>query len=288
MTSDCSSLADPYTCYDPSFIALSDGSGDSIRVTGAAFQGTTDISDQISWTCISAPGALTDGGVCDPETGTGSSFTFIPNPPAAPSGRTAPLSYLITAQITIGGTTYQDTRVITQDSLDELRQEYTDLPGRTSGVPDRTAFDQDQPAFPNLLDPNDVEQYRFPWHILTSLNTFATNANTSYNQAPPQGGSIGFASGYRTPIGNEVQVIAGRGAQNSNHQYGRAFDFSQGDSEMNYDVYNLTLGKGADTYLHGSDGCNYFMDGRLTRCGRLTPTWPAPAGVNYTRGHMAY
>jgi hypothetical protein len=287
----CASLSYPYTCTDPSFIALSDGSGDNIRVTGQALQGTTDISNQISWTCSSAPGALTDGGVCDlgdPAIVTGPIITFTPDPPVAPAGRTAPLSYLITAQITIGSTTYQDTRVIRQDSLDELRQEYTDLPGRTSGVPERTAFDRDNPAFSMLLDPNDVEQYRFPWHILTSLNTFATNANTSYNQAPPQGGSIGFASGYRTPIGNQIQVNAGRGAPNSNHQYGRAFDFNQGDSEMNYDVYNFTTGKGADTYLHGSDGCNYFMDGRLTRCGRLTPTWPAPAGVNYTRGHMAY
>jgi len=101
-------------------------STENITVTGEASQGTTDISDQITWTCS---GDNIDSGTCNSSSGTGTIFSFSPNPPADTDGRTGPLSYSVMASVTVDGTDYEDTITITQDNLDELRQEYEDIPG---------------------------------------------------------------------------------------------------------------------------------------------------------------
>lgn len=270
----CTTLSDPYTCVNPSFVALSTRTGDSITVTGlSTYQDSTDISEQITWTCVSNPNAQTDGGVCNPSTGTGSTFTFIPNPPATTTGRTVPLSYLITAQITTNSGTYQDTRVITQDSLDELRQEYEDFPAVDSK--ERVNFDRDDPAYAGLLGPA-AEPNRFNgWHILRSLNRHAKDTVNNYI-------TLNITSGYRTPIGNNS--LRPQSAANSNHQYGRALDFVQQRSPDNYDAYRAAFNAGAreDTYLQGSNGIRYFW--------YTTPPPPnsLPIGVTYIQGHAAW
>ena len=287
----CDGLAAPYSCRD-SFIAKTDVSGDIIKVTAKAKRGAMDLSGQITWTCADNPNDGIDSGECSSSTGSGKTFYVIPIPPdASQTGRDKPLAYLVTASV--NGVTVSATKIIKQDKLDELRQEYedfdrTDVATGITGAPARTAFDRDAAAY-NALIGTASEPNRFTgesaWHILRNLNTFAINANTSYHQAPPEGGNISFASGFRTPIGNQYYVNQGTGGANSNHQYGRAFDFNQGgDSEMNYDAYYFTPNKGGDTYLAGSDGTYYFMDNRN---GKGVPTWPAPSGVTYTRGHIA-
>jgi uncharacterized protein YcbK (DUF882 family) len=208
----------------------------------------------------------------------GATFTFIPKPPSATTGRTKPLSYKVTATI---GTDIKATRTITQDNLDELRQEYEDLPKRASQ--DRTQFDQSPAAYTRLLDPPDVENGRHQWHILTitNLNQHAIDTDAKYD------GALNVTCGYRCPISNERFFIAGTGSRTSNHQYGRALDFNQGSSLENYNVFTAArnAGDAGDTYLSGSDGVYYYADNRN---GRGIPTWPAPSNITYKRGHAAW
>jgi len=80
------------------------------------------------------------------------------------------------------------------------------------------------------------------------------------------------------------------GAANSNHQYGKAFDFDQGantvaNSLKNFNVYQAALdaGAGADTYLKASDGREYYWRSN-------PPPLPdlLPLGVIYIQGHAAW
>lgn len=237
-------------CVEPTVVALylhdedDNPTGDDIAVTGQALQNGTDISDQISWTCISTPNppdnpsAYTDGGTCyfgRAPIVTGATVTFIPNPPPALTGRTAPLSYQITAQINVTGVPSQDTKIITQDKLDELRQEYEDFPDVASL--ERDKFDQvvpEQETYARLLDPPDIEGTRFftseniGWHIVKDLIPHAEDLDVQY-----QSGNLYITAGYRTPRGN----LLAKGVSTSLHMYGRALDFNQGSDEENYNVW---------------------------------------------------
>jgi len=270
-----------------SFIANRWHTGDIITVTGRATYGTSDVSSQITWTCTDNPYDSINSGIATAPAGaTGATCSFIPNPPGALAGRTAPLSYLIRAQIIVEDKVAEDAVSIKQDNLDELRQEYEDLEGRASQA--RSNFDQDAPAFSGLLGMG-AEPSRHRWHILRRLNQHALDANSEYVERYRGGDirfSINFTSGYRCPIGN---LMVG-GAANSNHQYGKAFDFDQGantqaNSWNNYNAYQAALdtGAGADTYLKASDGTRYRWD-------RNPPPWPdlLPPGVIYIQGHAAW
>jgi hypothetical protein len=114
------------------------------------------------------------------------------------------------------------------------------------------------------------------------LNQHALEADYYYGLLYYFRNSINFTSGYRCPIGN----LRAGGAANSNHQYGRAFDFDQGsntpeNSWKNYYVYlAATEGAGAraDTYLLKSDGNKVFWYQNI----------PSPDQVTYVRGHAAW
>jgi YD repeat-containing protein len=262
-----------------SFIANRLHTGDDITVAGIATYGTSDVSNQITWTCADNPYDSIVSGTAEARWGTtGSGCSFIPVPPAALTGRTAPLSYLITAQIIAGGKIREDAVTIRQDNLDELRQEYEDLEGRISQT--RGNFDQDAPAYAGLLDPPDVEYNRHQWLILRSLNRHALDANSYYTRHGA--GDIAVTSGYRCPIGN----LRAGGAANSNHQYGKAFDFDQGSSIENYNAFLAACriaGARADTYLKASNGKEYYW-----RSNFPPPPDQLPPGVTYIRGHAAW
>jgi hypothetical protein len=264
--------------------------GDIITAFGKATYGTSDVSNQITWTFTDNPNDSTVSGTAEALWGTrGAECSFVPVPPPALTGRTAPLSYLIKAQIAVGYKVAEDLVIIKQDKLDELRQEYEDLKRPTT--PNRGDFDQDAPAYAGLLDPPDVEYNRHQWHILRSLNQHALEANSEYVERYGGGDirfSIYFTSGYRCPIGNLYTL----GAElDSNHQYGKAFDFDQGantqaNSLKNYYVYRAAhyyAGAEADTYLKASDGTRYRWD-------RNPPPPPALLlpGVVYVQGHAAW
>jgi YD repeat-containing protein len=261
-----------------SFIADRLRTGDLIIVYGKATYGTLDVSNQITWTCTDNLNDSTVSGTTEAPWGTrGSVCSFIPIPPREITGRTAPLSYLIKAQITAGGKTREDSATVTQDNLDELRQEYEDL-WRISQA--RSNFDQDPAAFDGLLGVG-AEPNRHRWHILRSLNQHARDADYYYI-ADYFGGGINFTSGYRCPVGN----LRVGGEANSNHQYGKAFDFDQGSNTQanswnNYYVYlAVTEGAvaGADTYLLKSDKNKVFWYQYV----------PPPNQVTYIQGHAAW
>jgi transglutaminase-like putative cysteine protease len=256
--------------------------GDIVTVTATAVYNGMNINNSINWTCEAATGAA--GGMCTPTagtTGTGTTYAFIPNPPPAPAGRTQQLMYRIKAGVTVDNKTYEHATMMVQDNLDELRQEYEDLPERDSQ--ERFRFDQDAPAFAGLLGPN-AEPNRYQWHMLRSLNEHAVAANSNYTTT--YGGNLSFTSGYRTPIGTSQLPNS---TNTSNHQYGRAFDFNQGNSQNNYYGYLSVraAGAGVDTYLQGSNGIRYFWYGQYV-VGVTGPPWPAPQGVTYTQGHAAW
>lgn len=291
VTTPCMSITDPTYRCSGSFIAKRDRTGDIITAKVFAGSGFAFVPgfNGFNWTYSSASPGMDSGDIVL-ETGTTNTgdtviFHADPDPDLGLQGRSGPLSYKIMA--TINGA--KSTTIITQDNLDELRQEYEDLSRMDVvtgiyGAPDRIAFDKDPPVFTGLLGPN-AEPNRFQWHILSHLNGLASNTDARYN-SNSAGGHVGFVSGYRTPMGN--LWLGSLAAPNSNHQYGRAFDFNQGTgrSEENYDVYTAAVEAGAagDTYLRGSDDCSYYLNGN--GCG--IPTWPAPDGVTYTRGHVAW
>jgi hypothetical protein len=264
----CESLSTPYKCVD-SFIANRYGSGDQITVRGSARQGGTDISSEIQWTCADNPDDNIVSGTCSPATGMGATFTFIPKPPTATTGRTKPLSYRVTATI---GTDIKATRTITQDELDELRQEYEDMPERESQG--RVYFDQDpaQLGYERLLDAPDIENGRHQWHILSryNLNQHAVDLDNSY------AGNLRVSAGYRCPRGN---ARAG-GALKSNHQYGMALDFSQQSTQENYRVWSAAS-NASHRFLY--DQNDKIVNNSLI----IQYPWPLmPPGVTaYTHGH---
>jgi hypothetical protein len=90
-----------------------------------ATTGWSFIDDLLNWTVISNPANQIDSGSVKFITSqSGTTTNFIPNPPPAIDGRNGKLSYTIIAGI---GNNVLDSVTITQDELDELRQEYVDV-----------------------------------------------------------------------------------------------------------------------------------------------------------------
>jgi hypothetical protein len=264
----CEALAPPYRCVD-SFVAKRNRIED--RLTARIDSGGAPFILPISWTCEDVPGDGIDSGTCNPSNGLGVKFEFIPNPPDDPNGREFPLAYIVKATVTVNERPYEIERKIKQDNLDELRQEYEDLPERESQP--RNNFDQDPPAYPGLLG-TAAEPNRHQWHILRDLNQHARDVVNNYS-------GLNITSGYRCPIGNSRLPNS---ARNSNHQYGRAFDFAQGSSVENYNAYRAARDAGAavDTYLQLSNGERYFW--------YRPPPLPneLPSGIGYVQGHVAW
>ena len=280
----CDNLTGAYACGN-SFIAKNDNSGDFIHFYATANYGSMDLSNKITWTCVDTPNDGVDSGSCgNDSTGSGSIFSFSPNPPPAPAGRTGPLSYTVTARVTINKKTYEETKIVTQDKIDELRQEYEDMDGRTSKV--RTDFDTDAAdvSYPRLLDSPDIESDRHEkWHILRlhNLNQHARDVDNNYS------GNLRVTAGYRCPRGN---ATAG-GVPTSNHQDGVALDFNQQDSQKNYDAFTAAYNAGArkDSYLKASKGDYYitffWYEQYIPDASELNTQYP---GYVYDQGHVAW
>jgi hypothetical protein len=299
----CEELTGEHKCAQESFVARRDKSGDTLGVNARIWPEvyTDEIlpewGQHITWDC----GQVVEGVVAEGDYCTGTmtpvnrlEYFFIPTPPVATSGRTEPLTYRVMALLDLNdGTepTLLDEKDITQDNLDELRQEYEDMPQRISQ--ERTAFDQDTvpspSAYVKLLDPPDIENDRHnPWHILRFIYPHAIEMNNLYKADYEH--DAWFIGGYRCPRGN----VTANGAATSNHQYGRALDFDGVDS---LDVYNtfdkaLEAGAKADTYM--------WVDGGPKKAywyQKPPPAEPVEAPIgeepkiyfpNYTSGHAAW
>jgi hypothetical protein len=242
-------------------------------------QGAMNISAQITWTCESAPGALVNGGVCESLGNTGATFTFVPHPPPADTGRTAPLAYKITAKATINGTQQEEYEVLIQDELDQLRQQYHDM--NRNQKPERNAFVNAQ----NYIDPGHFSFEEInstgtvagvplagdvtTWAIFTVADKLETIRTDIGNRTMP------VSDGYRTPI---RQLAISAGAPEGNHQYGLAADIRNSE-DYNTDGVHVFQDSDDWEYLkaaarpkdacvepYSDTGSWVHMDWRITQC----------------------
>lgn len=187
-------------------------------------------SSEINWTCVDAPGGI-DSGEGKPKSATGSSYTFKPKPPADKDGRNGKLSYKITASLTLSEITYDTRIIITQDEINQIRQEYIDLekkvtPGRSSFV---NASSYINPGNFSFRDINDGTYLYAIFSIAQHLQNIRNIVNLPMK----------VISGYRNPVKN-VQV---KGKEESRHMYGIAADITNdqdynGDGTHVYKDYN--------------------------------------------------
>ncbi len=109
----CETLPEPYKCED-SFIAKRDGARERITVRMLP----KDIDNaQVNWTCEDTPDDNFNSGTCNPSSGNGFTFEFIPKPNPEPSGRSGPLSYSVKAEVTLNGITRNITKIIKQGNI---------------------------------------------------------------------------------------------------------------------------------------------------------------------------
>jgi hypothetical protein len=149
-------------------------------------------------------------------------------PGGNPGGLGGPLSLTVQARADVNGQECVAGESVTQDELDQLRQEYVDLARRA--VPDRSEF-MDAAAF--------AARYgsRYPWLHFEDLN-WSVNGNTqarySYAIIRPElvegldrvrraYRGIVINSGYRNPV-HQIEVNAP--VRESLHQYGCAADLA--------------------------------------------------------------
>jgi hypothetical protein len=196
------------------------------QIEADATTGNSMIDNNILWTVISNPqntdinGNVVDSGTVTFNTNTsqiGPTTTFTLNPPAAQSGRYGKLSYIVSATIInnllLAGV--MDQVVMTQDDIDQIRQEYVDMgklyhPARGEFVNSSTYSDPGG-HFPF----SEVNWGDYSWAIFTIADKLES-MRTAYNNP------ISLSSGYRNPVHN-ANIIP-TGAPESRHIYGDAAD----------------------------------------------------------------
>jgi hypothetical protein len=187
-----------------------------------ASTGWSFIDYLLNWIVISNPANPVDSGSVNFITSqNGTTTNFIPNPPSAIDGRNGKLSYTI--NVSIGGTVL-DSVTITQDELDELRQEYVDitingqiapnlfpLPSRNQFCHSNNLVCSSAHFSYDELTVNDT----YSWAIITPALLNGLEAVRNAYQEP-----MTITSGYRTPVHNK-QV---GGVVDSTHIQGLAVD----------------------------------------------------------------
>lgn len=148
-------------------------------------------------------------GSLNPSTASGMTYVARPAPPAAPNGRTASLTYTVTA--TLGTNIINES--IAQDGIDKVRQQYIDM--SKSSVPGRAPFiDAGESSGGHFTFAEIKSHDGEPWAIFSifaNCETWRTN----------YGSALTVNRGYTTPRHNGT--IPGA-ATNSQHIYGTALD----------------------------------------------------------------
>jgi len=203
--------------------------------------------------------------------------------PAATSRRGGPLSYQIMASI-VSGKEFSDKIIITQDEIDQLRQEYIDISKRTEdreykgALPPIGAFTN---SVRSEFNSSDYNYWIVNWQI--NLPDKFDDLEANY------GSDIGLTSAYRNPA---KQLTTGNNTGNANsfHVYGRAIDYDQGTgttgSEENYNVYSVAETIRAQTGITE----NFLYDQNSNLISPPYPAWPQmPSGVTeYRHGHVGW
>ncbi len=260
-----------------------DPMGEPVVIEVDASTGGRNMDDQVIWTMVDNPDDAISSGtpipISSPQAGPTMTYSFNPiSIPAATSGRGGPLSYQIMASI-VSGVEFNDKIIITQDEIDQIRQEYIDISKRT----DDRRYKGPLPAggvFTNSVrsefNSSDYNYWIVNWQI--NLADKFDDLEAAY------GSDIGLTSGYRNPA-KQLKTRNNTGKANSFHVYGMAIDYNQGDHEENYNVAkkaydNFTL---AECYL-------YDQRENMYRCRDCFDLWPdLPEGATaYTHGHIAW
>jgi len=172
------------------------------------------------WTSNNTPanGSLTPKSVSNQQ------YVAKPSPPAAPSARNDPLTYVVTAKF--GGT--QDQFTLTQDAIDKIRQQYIDMSKST--VPPRDKFiDSGQSPGGHFTFANIQSRDGAPWAVFSAFDHLEA-WRTNYRAA------LTINRGYSTPKYNATIVDPGNGkpaARESQHIYGTAADVAS--TQANWD-----------------------------------------------------
>jgi len=202
-----------------------DPPGTPVQIKAYATTGYLKKDNQIIWTVVDSPkDSINSGDPVPEETMAGRTITFFPNPPAAPNGRGDPLAYKITAKVTAYGYIFPAKPVtITQDEIDQCRQEYIDM--NKARVPERGEFSNSGGTEHFTFD--ELNSGHYSWGIITdALYTGLEATRTNYSHP------MDVSSGYRNPIHNADEG----GVPESRHIYGLAADIYVRDLNGNGDI----------------------------------------------------
>lgn len=184
------------------------------------------------------------GRPAEPVGGNPSRFKVaIPPIPAWPSGRPGPMGYRVFARVEQeSGTLESINKNISQDEVDQCRQEYVDMnklfkPMRTSFVNEASYLNPGDFPFTNSSSKINYGQYQ--WAIFT-IGQNLQNIRNEYGRAMPT------SSGYRNPVHNAT-VSKDR---NSPHVYGEAVDIDISTSAEWLALCGLAVAGGACVEPH--------------------------------------
>jgi uncharacterized protein YcbK (DUF882 family) len=203
-----------------SFITRSDQEEDKVEITADLKPDTWDsYNGQIQWKVEDNLNSA-DPVINPPSNGDNVSFYAV-RPSNITIERQGPMSYKVTASLTMGNVTGEEYINVTQHNLDDLRQEYLDREIIFREQMGNEKFDQTMPImYPNLVNKagSGVDK-RHDWWIVAQLYNNAYDLDKAYP------GMLSVTSGFRCPYGN-ARV---GGEPDSNHMRGKALDFQQGN-----------------------------------------------------------
>jgi len=199
----------------------------------------------IEWDIEDNPNVGGDSGnPNDPNNGNTITWSAsIPPIPRDSDGRGFPLSYRIRARLTIGSDTVISDTFITQDEIDQCRQEYVDF-NYSRDIPERNRFTQTKHS--NHYSFGNLNSGDYSWaiiedNLLNGLEATGTNFPNNWEN---------LSCAYRNPIHN---ANVG-GVLTSWHLEGRAADIDGDSYEENYKIYQAMAGTGFIERIAEPDG----------------------------------
>ena len=199
------------------------------------------------------------------------SQTGITFDPLTETLRTYLIGYTVTGRIG----SVESSATFEQDDVSQLRQEYVDK--RQIDTPEFHEFDADVPHDPKLADPTEVHSYH-DYHIVTFINEKAVALESYYPH------TFYYTAGYVCPGRNTKH------ARESQHIYGKAFDFDAGsnddpnNSRKNFDIYWVGRDSIGATYSALYDARNTPFEDIPENY--TDPKPPGFVGDIYRHGHL--
>lgn len=248
--------------------------GDAVEVLGEAKKGTTDISGDIQWACT----GTANGGLCVPAIASGDTYAFKAGVSSRmSSGRGGPISLTIKAAVLSDGDEVSESVNVTQDEIDQLRQEYYDMeklhkPTRGEFVNAQTYVNPGHFSFDEINCKGDITT----WAIFT-ITQHLENIRAIWNQP------MTVNSAYRTPIYNAS--LKPPGAKNSRHIYGDAADIDVDNNNPQEwaALCELAVAKGACIEPYSMARGWVHMDWRTDICPAGNgdkPPWPGSGNIS--------